>query len=193
VAARTTITGALLVAAVCAGAAGRPDLHDQPQYTALEPADVFADGSSARPPVPGTVPRGQLRDDAALYTGKIDDEPVAEFPVPVDERVLNRGHETFDAYCAPCHARTGEGDGLVVQRGYSRPPSLHDERLRAAPPGHFFDVITNGFGAMPDHAAQIRVEDRWAIVAYIRALQLSRAATIDDVPQAERSGLAPGR
>jgi len=99
---------------------------------------------------------------------------------------MARGRERFDIYCSPCHGRTGQGDGMVVQRGYRRPPSFHQDRLRSAPVGHFFDVITNGFGAMPDYASQVRVEDRWAIIAYLRALQLSEHATVADVPQTER-------
>ena len=167
----------------------RQDMHDQPKYNTYEAAPFFADGSSARPPIAGTVARGELRDDTALYTGKVDDQPVAEFPFPVDEQVMARGQDMFNAYCSPCHGRTGDGDGPIIRRGFTRPPTLHDARLREMPPGHVFDVITNGFGAMPDHAAQIRVRDRWAIVAYVRALQFSRAATLDDVPPAERGRL----
>ena len=108
------------------------------------------------------------------------------FPFPIDDAVMARGRDRFDAYCSPCHGRTGLGDGMIVQRGFTRPPSLVIDRLMEAPPGHFFEIITNGFGAMPDHAAQIRVRDRWAIIAYIRALQLAANAKIDDVPPAER-------
>ena len=157
-------------------------MHDQPKYVPLREV-------SPRTPVAGTVARGTLRDDILLYTGKIGDQPTTVFPFAIDESVMARGQERFNVFCAPCHARTGLGDGMVVQRGYARPPSLIDSRLRAAPAGHFFDVITNGFGAMPDYAAQIRVRDRWAIVAYIRALQLSGAATVADVPAPERTRL----
>jgi mono/diheme cytochrome c family protein len=181
-------TGAWLLA-VAGLAACRQDMHDQPKYSALEQSSFFPDGSSARAPLPGTVPRGELRDDSALYTGKENDESATTFPLPVDERLMARGQERFDVYCAPCHGRTGEGDGMIVQRGFSKPPSLLEPRLREAAPGHFFEVISNGFGAMPDHAAQIKPVDRWAIAAYIRALQLAGAATIDDVPQAERGRL----
>jgi len=111
------------------------------------------------------------------------------FPFPVDEQVMTRGRERYNIYCSPCHGLTGEADGMIVQRGFSRPPSLLEPRLREAPPGHFFEIISNGFGAMPDHAAQIRPRDRWTIVAYIRALQLAGSATLDDVPPAERSRL----
>jgi mono/diheme cytochrome c family protein len=164
-------------------------MHDQPKYSAFEAAPMFADGSSARPPIPGTVARGDLRDDTVLYTGKEGEEAATVFPFPVDERVMTRGQERFNIYCAPCHGLTGEGDGMIVQRGFSRPPSLVEPRLAEMPPGHYFEVITNGFGAMPDHAAQIRPADRWAIAAYIRALQLAGSATLDDVPPAERGKL----
>jgi mono/diheme cytochrome c family protein len=122
-----------------------------------------------------------------MYTGKVKGEDADVFPMGVDEAVMARGRQRFDIYCAPCHGRTGQGDGMVVRRGYRRPPSLHQDRLRNAPLGHFFDVMSNGFGAMPDYAAQIKVGDRWAIVAYIRALQLSEHATLADVPPADRS------
>jgi len=167
----------------------RQDMHDQPKYSALEAAPFFADNSSARPPLAGTVARGELREDGALYTGKVNDELVATFPFPITETILARGQERFNIYCSPCHGRTGAGDGIVVQRGYTQPPPLDAPHLREAPPGHFFDVITNGFGSMPDYAAQIKVADRWAIAAYIRALQTATSATITDVPPAERGRL----
>jgi mono/diheme cytochrome c family protein len=176
-------------ALVIFSAACRQDMHDQPRYTALKPSTFFGDGSSARPPVAGTVARGDLRDDELLYTGKQGEEPAAVFPFPIDDAVMERGRERFDIFCSPCHGKTGTGDGIVVQRGFTRPPSLVTGRLLEAPPGHFFEIITNGFGAMPDHAAQVRVRDRWAIIAYIRALQLAANAKIDDVPPAERARL----
>lgn len=177
-----------------AGSACRQDMHDQPKYIPLREAAFFGDDRSARPVVAGTVARGQLRDDPLMYTGKMDGADATVFPFAVDAAVLERGRERFDIYCSPCHARTGEGDGMIVRRGYRHPPSLHDDRLRNAPPGHFFDVMTNGFGAMPDYAAQIRAEDRWAVAAYIRALQLSAHAALNDVPAADRARLdeAPG-
>jgi mono/diheme cytochrome c family protein len=164
-------------------------MHDQPKYVPLRESAFFDDARSARPVPAGTVARGHLREDALLYTGKINGADATVFPFPVDARVMARGHERFNIYCSPCHSRTGQGDGMVVQRGYRRPPSYHQDRLRDAPVGHFFDVITNGFGAMPDHAAQIKAEDRWAIIAYIRALQLSGHATPGDVPPADRGAL----
>ena len=175
---------------LCVSVVGcRQDMHDQPKYIPLREAPFFTDQRSARPLVPGTVARGHLNDDALLYTGKINGADSTVFPFPVDDRVMVRGRERFNIYCSPCHGRTGIGDGMVVRRGYRRPPSYDEERLRTAPVGHFFDVITNGFGAMPDYAAQVKVEDRWAIIAYIRALQMSRHATLADVPAAEREKL----
>jgi mono/diheme cytochrome c family protein len=164
----------------------RQDMHDQPKYIPLRESTFFGDDRSARVPVEGTVARGELHDDTLLYTGKVNGADAVVFPFAVDATVMARGQERFNIYCSPCHGRTGDGDGMVVRRGYRRPPSYHDERLRDAPVGHFFDVITNGFGAMPDYAAQIRPEDRWAIAAYIRALQLSGHATINDVPADQR-------
>jgi mono/diheme cytochrome c family protein len=185
--------GATRVAAMACAAlltvSCRQDMHDQPKYEPLEGSTFFADQQASRMPVAGTVARGQLRDDPLLYTGKVDGADAQVFPFNIDEPVMARGRERFDIYCSPCHGRTGQGDGIVVRRGYRRPPPLADERLRQAPVGHYFDVITNGFGAMPDYAAQIAPADRWAIAAYVRALQLSAHATIADVPAAERPQL----
>lgn len=164
-------------------------MHDQPKYVPLRASAFFDDGRSARPVLAGTVARGQLRDDSLMHTGKIDGADATIFPFQVDARVMSRGQERFNIFCSPCHGRTGQGDGMVVQRGYRRPPSYHQDRLRDAAVGHFFDVMTNGFGAMPDYAAQIKSEDRWAIAAYIRALQLSEHATLADVPAADRGAL----
>jgi mono/diheme cytochrome c family protein len=164
-------------------------MHDQPAYTPMEQSAFFADDAASRAPVAGTVPRGQLRDDDLLYRGTVNGEAAGLFPFAIDDAVMARGQDAFDAFCAPCHGRTGRGDGIVVQRGFTRPPDLTDEYARGLPVGHFFNVITNGFGAMPDHAAQIKVRDRWAIVAYLRALQVSAAASVNDVPAAERGRL----
>jgi mono/diheme cytochrome c family protein len=171
------------VVVLIAFAAGcRQDMHDAPRYEALEKSDFFADGRSARPLVEGTVARGHLNDDAVLYTGKSGGAFVALPPMPADMAMLQRGRQRYEIYCTPCHGLAGNGDGMVVRRGYRKPVSFHDDRLRAQPAGYFFDVMTNGFGAMPDYAAQLPVRDRWAVVAYIRALQLSQHATLDDVP-----------
>jgi mono/diheme cytochrome c family protein len=166
-------------------------MHNQPRYKPLDSSTFFADGRSARPPVPGTVARGAdgLRADELLYTGKVGGTPSDAYPYPVTAAVLLRGQERYTIYCSPCHGATGAGDGMIVQRGFRRPASLADERLRAAPAGYFVDVITNGFGAMADYAAQVSPRDRWAIAAYVRALQFSQRASIDDVPRADRSRL----
>jgi mono/diheme cytochrome c family protein len=185
---RTSAT-TIVVFVLLAGTACRQDMHNQPKYIPLRESTFFSDARSARPLVAGTVARGQLHEDTLLYTGKIGGADATMFPFRVDERVMARGQERYDIFCAPCHGRTGAGDGMVVRRGYRRPPSYHDDRLRAAPAGHYFDVMTNGFGAMPDYAAQIPAEDRWAVVAYIRALQLSAHAAVADVPPADREKL----
>jgi mono/diheme cytochrome c family protein len=178
--------------ALAALPACRQDMHDQPKYIPLRPSRFFADGRSARPLLEGTVARGHLNDDAPFYTGKLNDKPLDAFPVPVTRDLLSRGQDRFNIYCAPCHDRTGSGLGMVVRRGYRRPPSYHTDRLRQVPPGYIFDVITNGFGAMPDYAAQVPVPDRWAIVAYVKALQLSQHASVNDVPPELRQGLNTG-
>jgi mono/diheme cytochrome c family protein len=181
---------ALVVGLVGLAAGCRQDMHDQPKYKAFRRSDFFGDDRSARPLVEDTVARGQLRADAAYYTGKQAATPVDAFPVPVTLALLQRGQQRYGIYCTPCHGATGRGDGMVVQRGYRRPPSFHIDRLRNEKAGYFFDVITSGFGAMPDYAAQVPVADRWAIVAYLRALQLSENARLEDVPPDRRAALA---
>jgi mono/diheme cytochrome c family protein len=165
-------------------------MHDQPRYKPLAKSTFFDDERSARPRVPGTVARGHLPGDPALETGKVGTSFVAAVPVPIDLPLLKRGEQRYRIYCAPCHGRVGRGDGMIVRRGYRQPPSFHIDRLRAQPAGYFFDVITAGFGAMPDYAAQVTVPDRWAVVAYVRALQLSQNATVADVPAQRRAELA---
>jgi hypothetical protein len=187
-AARDVFVLALVILAGC-----RQDMHDQPRFKPLRPSPFFEDGRSARPLVPGTVARGQLRTDEHFYAGKSAGKAVDAFPFPVTRDVLERGRERYNIYCAPCHDRVGNGEGMVVRRGFRRPPSFHIDRLAQAPAGHFFDVITQGFGAMADYAAQVPPRDRWAIVAYIRALQLSQRASLADVPPGERPNLqGPG-
>jgi mono/diheme cytochrome c family protein len=183
------IAVSLLTAAASSSLACRQDMHDQPKYIPLRQSAFFGDERSARPLVPGTVARGQLREDALLYTGKTNGADATTFPFPIDAQVMARGRERFEIYCSPCHGRTGQGDGMIVRRGFRRPPTFHQDRLRNAPVGQIFDVITNGFGAMPDYAAQIKPADRWAIIAYLRALQLSEHATMSDVPADRRSTL----
>ena len=188
----TSIRGPLVACCLAAGllAAGcRQDMHDQPKIKPYAKSDFFTDRRSARPPVDGTIARGQLREDAVLYTGRAAGKPVEAFPFPVSAEVMARGRERFDIFCSPCHGRTGAGDGMIVRRGYRKPPTFHQDRLRQAAPGYTYDVITNGFGAMPDYAQQIPVRDRWAIVAYITALQRSQHVAADRLPAEARAAL----
>ena len=178
-----------VVALSSALVACRQDMHDGPRYRPYRASTFFADGSSARVLVANTVARGQLREDEHLYTGKIGGQLATEFPMPVTSEVMARGQERFNVFCSPCHGRTGDGTGMIVQRGFRQPPSYYEERLVNAPVGYLFDVMTNGFGAMQDYAAQVPVADRWAIAAYIRALQFSRRGTINDVPADRREEL----
>jgi len=157
-------------------------MHDAPRYDPLEASVVGVKGSSAQPLIAGTVARGQFHDDALMYEGKVDGQAAQVFPFKIDAAALDRGEDRYNIYCAPCHSKTGDGNGMVVQRGYRQAASFHTDRLRDSHPGYFFDVVTNGFGVMPDYKAQIPVEDRWKIIAYVRALQLSHHATTADVP-----------
>ena len=180
-------------------AACRQDMHDQPKYEAYEGSDFFADSLANRVQVEGTVPRGFLNEDESLYGIQPGDPKdttkaktyLASFPFSISAQMLDRGEERYNIFCAPCHAQTGMGDGMVVRRGYRKPPSLHQDRLRNEKVGYFFDVITNGFGVMPAYADQIPVRDRWAIVAYIKALQLSQSANYADIPQDKQAQLGP--
>ncbi len=167
-------------------------MQNTPRAATFEKADFFDDRMSARPLPTGVVSQQYGDYDELLYTGKIGQRVSEVFPFPITAAVLDRGRERFNIFCAPCHSPTGNGDGMVVRRGFRRPPSYHIERLRRAPAGHFFDVITNGYGAMYSYADRVPVRDRWAIVAYIRALQLSQGATIEDVPPGERARLQSG-
>jgi mono/diheme cytochrome c family protein len=179
------LAAAVLMVLLC-GVGCRQDMHDQPKYIPYRESTFFADERSERAPIEGTIPRGHLHEDVMLETGKLGDTDAAFFPFAIDEVAMQRGRERFEIFCSPCHGRIGDGNGMVVQRGYRRPPSFHIDRLRQAPPGHIVDVITNGFGAMPDYAIEVRAQDRWAIAAYIRALQLSQHATTADLtPQAQ--------
>jgi mono/diheme cytochrome c family protein len=172
----------MLVLAGC-----RQDMHDQPRFKPLAESDFYTDLRSARPPVEGTVARGQLHEDAYFYTGKLGDNPGDYMPFPVTQDILARGQQRYNIYCAPCHSRVGNGNGVIPSRGFPRrPPSYHTDRLRKAPLGYLFDVMTNGFGSMPDYASQIAPRDRWAIVAYLRALQLSQGASAADVPAGQK-------
>jgi mono/diheme cytochrome c family protein len=164
-------------------------MADQPRYDPLQASDFFPDGSSARPLPVGVIPHDYPKQDWR-ETGMINGKPADRFPFPIDNAVMLRGQQRYNIYCSPCHDYIGTGNGMAAIRGFQRKPaSFHSAELRAAPVGHFFDVITNGFGSMPTYANQIPVRDRWAITAYIRALQLSQSATINDVPAAERQKL----
>jgi len=175
----------LLLLAAC-----RQKMFNQPRYDPLEPSTFFADGMSARPRIAGTVARGELIVNEFFTTGKMGGQVANGFPIPVTEALVDRGQQRFDVYCSPCHSRLGDGLGMIPARGYRRPPSFHTDTLRKQPSGHFFDVITNGFGAMPQYGTIIPPQDRWAIVAYIRALQLSQNATVNDVPPDQRAALS---
>lgn len=190
----------VLLAVYCLLAIGcgvRFDMQDQPRYKYYKKSDFFADKRGSREPVEGTIARGQLHANKAFYTGKIDNpnpnaqvatttdpsgntlvssfpNDIDEFPVPVTKELIDRGQERFNIYCIVCHGPVGNGDGMIVRRGFPKPPTYHDDRLRNAPVGHFFDVITNGWGKMNSYAFQVQPADRWAIVAYIRALQVSQ-------------------
>jgi mono/diheme cytochrome c family protein len=182
---------------VLAASGCRQDMHNQPKAIPLRESKFFRDTSSARPLVEGTVARGTLQDDAAFFTGKNGATELDALPFPLTADVLDRGEQRFNIYCSPCHDTAGTGRGMIVRRGYRQPPSYHIDRLRQAPLGHFYDVMTNGFGAMPDYRAQIAPRDRWAIAAYVRALQISQHASAADIPQEERQklsqpGAAPG-
>ena len=165
------------------------NMRDGARLKPLERDTFFPDDKSSREPVPGTVARGQLRADEAFFTGKSGGQDVTTFPMPVTSKVLQQGQERYNIYCSPCHGYSGYADGMIVLRGFSPPPSFHQDRLRNAPVGHFYDVITNGYGAMYSYASRVNPADRWAIIAYIRALQLSQNARIQDVPADQRAKL----
>lgn len=190
---RTERGGTLLALALAALVAGCADMKDQARYEPLEKSAFFADGRSARPLVEGTVPRGELREDDRFFRGvEADGSFVRRVPMAVDAAVLERGRDRYDIFCAPCHSRTGDGLGMIVQRGYKQPNTYHSDRLRAIEDGYFFDVITNGFNQMSSYAAQVRPEDRWAIVAYVRALQLSQYSELAEAPAEARAALEHG-
>ena len=167
--------GLALAAVALAGC--RQDMHDQAKYEPHEASAFFADGSSARLPVEGTVARGHLRDDDRFYTGQEPDGGfVADLPVALTPELLARGRKGFESFCAPCHDRVGNGRGMVVQRGFKQPASFHEARLQQIGLGYFYVAITSGFGEMSSYADKLDPEDRWAVAAYIRALQLSQNA-----------------
>ncbi len=188
-AARSALAAAVCIVAGCSHYLEVEDMHVQPVYKTYEPSSFFGDGMSARPTVPGTVARGQLHVDSAYDRGQIEGRFVDDLPVEVDAELLARGRRQFNIFCSVCHGEAGYGDGMIVQRGFLRPPSLHIDRLRNAPDGYLFDVITNGLGAMASYANQVDIADRWAIVAYERALQLSQNASLDQLSAEARRAL----
>ncbi|MBV9497078.1 MAG: cytochrome c [Acidobacteria bacterium] len=167
----------------------RQKMSNQPRYDPLEPSDFFADGMASRPRIAGTVARGELSTNELFDTGMIGGKEGDGFPMTVDKGLIDRGQERFNIYCSECHGRVGDGNGMIPSRGYRRPPSFHSETLRNAKTGHYFDVITNGFGAMPPYAPQVPAKDRWAIIAYIRVLQLSQNGSVADVPADKQASL----
>jgi mono/diheme cytochrome c family protein len=194
-----------ILSLVALGAGCRYDMQDQPRYKAYKQSDFFADKRASRDLPAGTVSRGQLREDKALYTGKKENadpnaqvqttsdasgnslvasfpNDIDEFPVFVDKALIDRGEERYKVFCIVCHGPVGNGDGMIVRRGFTKPPTFNDDRLRNAPVGHFFDVITNGQGRMNSYASQVPVADRWAIVAYIRTLQISQNPNAQPLP-----------
>jgi hypothetical protein len=168
-------------------------MKDQPRFEPLEESHFYADGASARLPVEGTIARGQLRLDDHLYRGlRPDGRFATDYPMPLAAAMLARGRERYDIFCSPCHDTSGDGLGMIVRRGFKRPPSFHEQRLRDMPVGYYFDVISNGFNQMSSYASQIPIEDRWAIVAYVQALQLRRQAKLSDLPLALQERLQRG-
>ena len=186
------------VALVILGAAGllllascREDMQNQPKFIPLRENQFYPDGRSARPSVEGTIARGQLEDDPLLYTGKVNGQEADEFPFAITEKDMARGRERYNIFCAPCHSQLGDGNGMIAQRGFKNPPSYFEPRLLKASVGHFFNVMTNGWGAMGDYSAQVPVADRWRIAAYIRALQLTRTAKSNDVAAGQQVMMHP--
>ena len=189
---RALRTLSLAVVLAATASACRQDMHDAAKYEPLEQSAFFKDHRASRPLQPGTIARGQLKEDKLLFTGRDGDAISEKFPFPVTDGVLARGRERFNIYCTPCHSRVGDGNGMIVQRGYKRPPSFHEDRLRVMAPGYYFQVMTNGFGVMPSYALQVQPEDRWAIAAYIKALQLSSRVSVQDLTSEERVRLEKG-
>lgn len=180
-----------LLAVLLAGGC-RQDMHDQPRYRLNGSAALFSDGRAARPAVKGSVARGLLKTDAALWEGKAGDKPVDQFPFPVTREVIARGRDRYNIYCSPCHGLTGYGDGVIVTRGLKNPPSYHTDALRDQPVGHFYNVITNGNGSMLSYASRIPVNDRWAIVAYIRVLQQSQNVKFAELSREDQEKVRTG-
>jgi mono/diheme cytochrome c family protein len=189
--ARRSAAWAPAIVALAALAGCHRDMYDQPRLEPLEKNTFFDDGRSSRPLVDGVVEYGAIDPENVLLSGKVNGQLTDELPpeFKLDAALLKRGEQRFNIFCSNCHGLSGDGDGMIVLRGYRKPPTYHSDRLRGTPIGHFYDVATNGFGVMPSYASQIPVSDRWAIAAYIRALQLTQYAKLDDVPEAERKQL----
>lgn len=197
-----TIVGCAALASVALLAGCRQDMHNEPKFYPQRGTTFYADGRSARPQVENTVARNQLHADTYFYTGLVNGKEGDGLPMPVSAELLQRGQEKYNVFCTPCHSRVGNGAGMIVQRGYRPAGNFHTDRLRNAPLGHFYSVIANGYGAMPEYGSQISAEDRWAIVSYIRALQLSQNAKASDIPSgqhpqdlheiAAQQGMPPG-
>ena len=181
--------GAFAALLLLPGCELRQAMYNQPKYKPLEASTFFADGRSARMPVAGTIAQGQLRLDRHFFEGKADTGLATTLPMPLTKELLERGHQRFDIYCSPCHDRTGRGNGMIVQRGMKRPPSYHIDRLRTAPVGYFYDVMTNGFGVMYSYASRITPQDRWAIAAYVKTLQYSQQVPFDQLPTEDQRQL----
>ncbi len=179
---RVSLVGAILLGLIILSGCTMT-MRDQPRVDPYEPAAFFGDTKSALPPVEDTTPYGMADTDDALYTGQVDGQYVEAFPFLITKEGLEFGRQRYDIYCAPCHGYTGDGDGMIVQRGFRQPPTFNQDRLREAPPGYFFNAITNGFGTMPSYANRIPVHDRWLIIAYINALQLSQHAPVSELAQ----------
>jgi len=180
----------LLLAVALTGC--RRDMAMQAHHEPLEASSFFADGAASRTSPVHTIARGQLHEDEQYYTGRVGGQLTYTFPMPVDRALIEHGRERYDIYCSVCHGRTGEGNGIIVQRGFPPPPSLHLDRLRAVPVGHFVEVISNGYGVMYSYASRVPIADRWAIAAYLRALQLSQHAGLADAEAAARAQLEAG-
>jgi mono/diheme cytochrome c family protein len=169
-------------------------MYDQAKTKPLSEGEFFANGQNARPLPPDTVARGFLREDKAMFAGiGADGKFVSAVPVAVTQKLMERGHERFDIFCSPCHGKQGNGLGMIVERGFRQPSSFHTDRLRHQPIGYFFDVMTQGFGQMSSYASQVPPEDRWAIAAYLRALQLSQHAVVAELPSLDRAKLAEAK
>lgn len=187
------ILAGLVVLLTASGCELRQAMYDQPKLRPMKSSEFFEDGKASRLPVEHTIARGHLEDDPHLFEGRIDGQFVDSFPFEITTEVIQRGQQRYNIFCAPCHDAAGTGNGMIVRRGFKKPASYHEQRLVDSPDGYFYNVIKNGFGVMQDYAAQIPVKDRWAIVAYIRALQYGQRASLEDVPENLRAGLEAAR